>query len=530
MCENYEFFEIDRIKRLSWYCEKIIDEYLRMFTEFNDEFWQKIKKILRKKYEKQNVNQQMNTKEFFEALIRKFRTKKNLKIYCRQFYAIFTKLYKRKRLNEHIRMRWFFQRLSKKTIIKIMKKHNYDDIDDEMLNFEIMHKTTIKMSDVAKILKKLIVIISSENRFKHLIENSQFFVLSFINKIDIFISTMIKFIVEIKNVDQLIQMLFDLTFAFRAQIDQFFIFAVSINYFRNTFNTAIIYLNNIFFEQVEENMQKKNNDYFFCWKLNHWKRDCQKLQILINNEHVYVNDESFFKICQDKSKNAKFSLRFSKNVNQLNEILFTFELNANVHFSIRANVLSMTIEIFENAANYIYDLKEEKYRFFRIKVLSQKKKKRIVWKSMKKKFFESWKKKAKRKKKFSTIKFVRIDNYVSEEINDENEMMKNVEIKSTNKFSLFQEFDEKFENIKSNFKKRMFTKKLTNIIKNDVQLNKLIKKMLNQAMKKITIKFFFSCFHVLQKLGWSRMKLILFHLISFSFHNEMKWNFFHFLS
>ena len=97
-----------------------------------------------------------------------------------------------------------------------MKKHNYDDIDDKMLNFEIMHKTTIKMSDVAKILKKLTVIISSENKFKHLIENSQSFVLSFINKIDIFISTMIKSIIETENVNQLIQMLFDLAFAFRA--------------------------------------------------------------------------------------------------------------------------------------------------------------------------------------------------------------------------------------------------------------------------------------------------------------------------
>ena len=97
-----------------------------------------------------------------------------------------------------------------------MKKHNYDDIDDKMLNFEIIHKTTIKMSDIAKILKKFTVITSSENRFKHLIENSQSFVSLFINKIDIFISTMIKFIIEIKNVNQLIQMLFDLTFAFRA--------------------------------------------------------------------------------------------------------------------------------------------------------------------------------------------------------------------------------------------------------------------------------------------------------------------------
>ena len=154
-------------------------------------------------------------------------------------------------------------------------------------------------------------------------------------------------------------------------------------------------------------MQKKNNDCFFCWKSNHWKKDCQELQTLINNEHVYVNDESFFKICQNKSKNAEFSLRFSKNVNQLNKILFAFELNANVHFSIRANALSIATKTFENATNYIYNSKKEKYRFFRIKIWSQKKKK-ILWKSMKEKFFESWKKKAKKEEKFSTVKFVRI--------------------------------------------------------------------------------------------------------------------------
>ena len=120
------------------------------------------------------------------------------------------------------------------------------------------------MNDVAKILKKLTVTTSNENKFKHLIENSQSFVLSFINKIDIFISTMIKSIVEIKNVDQLIQMLFDFVFALRAQVDQFFISAVSINYFRDAFNITITYFNSILFEQVEKNMQKENNDCSFC--------------------------------------------------------------------------------------------------------------------------------------------------------------------------------------------------------------------------------------------------------------------------
>ena len=144
-------------------------------------------------------------------------------------------------------------------------------------------------------------------------------------------------------------------------------------------------------------MQKKNNDYSFCWKSNHWKRDCNELQILISNEHVYVNNESFFKICQDKSKNAEFSLRLSNDVNQLNKILSAFELNANIHFSIRASALSMTIEIFENATNYIYDSKKEKYRFFRIKVLSQKKKK--LCENRWKKSSSKVKKKAKKKKK-----------------------------------------------------------------------------------------------------------------------------------
>ena len=117
---------------------------------------------------------------------------------------------------------------------------------------------------------------------------------------------------------------------------------------------------------------------------------------MINNEHVYVNDESFFKICQDKSENAEFSLRFSKNVNQLNEILFAFELNANAYFSIRASVLSIKIEIFENATNYIYDSEKKKYRFFRIKILSQKKKKNCV-KIDERKILRKLKKKAKKK-------------------------------------------------------------------------------------------------------------------------------------
>ena len=79
-----------------------------------------------------------------------------------------------------------------------MQKHNYDDIDNEILNFQAMHETAIKMNDATKILNKLTVIINNENRFKHLIENSQSFVSSFINKIDISTFSMTKSIFKLR--------------------------------------------------------------------------------------------------------------------------------------------------------------------------------------------------------------------------------------------------------------------------------------------------------------------------------------------
>ena len=52
----------------------------------------------------------------------------------------------------------------------------------------------------------------------------------------------------------------------------------------------------------------------------------------------------------------------------------------------------------------------------------------------------------------------------------------------------------------------MLTRKLTNIIKDDVQFNKLMKKILNQSMKEITMKNLFSCFNALQKLFFKKIE------------------------
>ena len=74
------------------------------------------------------------------------------------------------------------------------------------------------------------------------------------------------------------------------------------------------------------------------------------------------------------------------------------------------------------------------------------------------------KKKIKRKKRLSTTKFVRTENYIFKIINDDDEMIKNIEIKFAffHKSYLFQrfKFEKKSESSKQVFKKRTFTKKL----------------------------------------------------------------------
>ena len=170
-------------------------------------------------------------------------------------------------------------------------------------------------------------------------------------------------------------MLFDLIFALCAQINQSFTFAVSINYFRNVFNVVVIQFNRIFFEQSQI-MRKEDLmivSFAECQIIE--KRIAKNYKFLISNKHIYVNDESFLKIYKDKSKNAEFSLRFQKDVNQLNEILFVFELNVSIYFSVQENVLSIAIDTFEITANHIYDSKKKTSILSNKNLESEKKKK-----------------------------------------------------------------------------------------------------------------------------------------------------------
>lgn len=90
---------------------------------------------------------------------------------------------------------------------------------------------------------------------------------------------------------------------------------------------------------------------------------------------------------------------------------------------------------------------------------------------MEEKSSESWREKAKREEKFPAAKFARAGNYVPGEMNDDDEMVEDAEAKPASKPSLFQGFGSqgKPESAKPDPKKRAPTRKLADIIKDDVQ-------------------------------------------------------------
>ena len=349
---------------------------------------------------------------------------------------------------------------------------------------------------------------SSENRFKHLVEDSQPLVPSSISKADTFTPSVTKPTLGTENVGQLTQMLSGLALALRAQAGQPSASAVPVNYSRGASNAVATYPNSIPLGQAGGNAQKGHDDCSFCWMPNHWKRDCKELQTLVSNGHIYVNGESPPKICKGKPENAGPPLRLPRGVSQLNGVLSALGLDASAHSSVRASALSVAAGTLGIAANHTYDSEEEEYRPFRVEALSQEEKRRTVWKPVEEKSSESWREKAKREEKLPAAKFARTGNYVPGMVNDDDEMMEDAEVKPApaHKPSLFQGFGSqgKPESSKQDPKKRAPTRKLADIIKDDAQPNKLMKKILDQPVEGITVKDLLSCSDALQKLFFKK--------------------------
>ncbi len=103
-CDNYELNQINQFCKLSRYCDKIIDDSIKIMIEYIDFNWQELKKTMKKKYKKDDIDQQLNSWIFLKIFKNKSCIMKNdLKLYNQQYKSISHSLIKCKQMNEYIR-------------------------------------------------------------------------------------------------------------------------------------------------------------------------------------------------------------------------------------------------------------------------------------------------------------------------------------------------------------------------------------------------------------------------------------------
>ena len=87
-----------------------------------------------------------------------------MRIYSRQFKNISIKLIKWEQLNIYTQCSWYLQRLSDSYRIKLIRKHNYNFFDSNIMIFELVYKTVIVMIDINDTLQELNVLNSKKNK------------------------------------------------------------------------------------------------------------------------------------------------------------------------------------------------------------------------------------------------------------------------------------------------------------------------------------------------------------------------------
>ena len=173
-CDDYELNQIDWFCKLSRYCNKIIDDNIKIMIEYIDFNWQELKKMMKKKYKKDNINQQLNSQIFLKIFKNKSCIMKNdLKLYSWQYKSISHSLIKCKQMNEYIRCCWFVKSLSFILSKKIIWKCALDSENLSFMNFKKANDIIVIYCDFVKALLKFLIMIKNFNDFSKLVNKYQ---------------------------------------------------------------------------------------------------------------------------------------------------------------------------------------------------------------------------------------------------------------------------------------------------------------------------------------------------------------------
>ena len=101
---------------------------------------------------------------FLKRFKNKIKKNNQMRIYSRQFKNISIKLIKWKQLNIYTQCSWYLQRLSNSYRIKLIRKHNFNLFDSNIIIFELVYKTVIIMININDALRELNALNSKKNK------------------------------------------------------------------------------------------------------------------------------------------------------------------------------------------------------------------------------------------------------------------------------------------------------------------------------------------------------------------------------
>ncbi len=173
-CDDYKLNQIDWFCKLSRYCNKIIDDNIKIMIEYIDFNWQELKKMIKKKYKKDDIDQQLNSWIFLKIFKNKSHIMKNdLKLYSQQYKSILHLLIKCKQMNEYIICCWFIKNLSFILSEKIIQKCALDSEDFSFMNFKKVNDVIVIYCNFVKALLKFLIMIKNFDDLSKLMNEYQ---------------------------------------------------------------------------------------------------------------------------------------------------------------------------------------------------------------------------------------------------------------------------------------------------------------------------------------------------------------------
>ena len=153
-CQNHDLSEKSMIQCSLFYCNDLIVKHIKSLSEFEPHNWEKLKEQLCKDYLQQNLKQQYYSWVYLSQY-KQMISKKNLHIYCIQFWAIASWLIKKKKLNEYTACLWFLEELSEKRQAKIVRQADIKTMISSMFSLNETLKTAEKIYNEKESLSML---------------------------------------------------------------------------------------------------------------------------------------------------------------------------------------------------------------------------------------------------------------------------------------------------------------------------------------------------------------------------------------